>query len=110
MGTGQSAHIAIQVGDQHHMTSMPPAPDFGTSGKKHLWRSTSLAMTALHVHTTDTDEEQDEEVDTCAVVFGGSSIGMCLPTHGVGPEVESRRVKVSIRMPPAGHGMHCSRV
>ena len=35
-------------------------------------------MTALHVHT-DTDEEQDEEVDACAVVFGGSSISMCLP-------------------------------
>lgn len=80
---GNPARIAIRVGDQHHMTSMPPAPELGSSGKAgsgHIWKSSDMAAAARDIKGGGAgDGEHERDQDTCAVVFGGSSVSMCLP-------------------------------
>ena len=73
---GNPERVAIQVGDQHHMTSMPPAPMLGSSKSRRGGQASKF-----HGGDAAPEEEKgnEQEQDACAVVFGGSSMSMCVP-------------------------------
>ena len=73
---GNPARVAIRVGEAHHMNSLPPAPELGSPKKE------GAEGTAVNVGGPPpawSTGGADEEKDSCAVIFGGSSLAMCPP-------------------------------
>lgn len=82
---GNPARIPIRVGEAHHMNSLPPAPELGSTKKSGAADGDVGATAGTAVNTRGppspalgADDEGDER-DSCAVIFGGSSLAMCPP-------------------------------
>jgi hypothetical protein len=80
---GNPARIAIKVGESHHMTSLPPAPILNkpASGDEGAGAAGAAraAPGATMVGGGGALDGHKQEDDSCAVVFGGSSLTMCPP-------------------------------